>query len=97
MFGRSTSWAVTNSCEDALLETTNPIVFQDPNTVIGEELVFRHGQARDASARRAYEAIASAVTNSFQLGKIYEQGSPSLAMAEFRRMYVPSDDIDNHI
>ena len=47
-----TSWAVTNSCEDALLETTNPIVIQGPNTVSREELVFRHGQARVASAGR---------------------------------------------
>ena len=53
-----------------------------------------YGQARVASACRAYEGITSAVTNSFLLRKIYELGSPSLAMAEVRRMYVPSDDLD---
>ena len=56
--------------------------------------MFRHGQARVASARRAYEEITSAVTNSFLLGKIDELGSPGLAMTEVRRMYVPSDDLD---
>ena len=48
-----------------------------------------------ASARRAYEGITNAVTNSFLLGKIYELRNPSLAMAEIRRMYVPNDDLDN--
>lgn len=38
------------SCEDALLETANTIVFQGPNAVNKEELVFRHGQAKIASA-----------------------------------------------
>ena len=89
-----TSWTVTNSCEDALLGTTNPIVFQGPDAVSREELVFHHGQAREASARRAYKEITNAVTNSVLLGKIHELGSSSLGMAEVRRMYVPSDDLD---
>ena len=89
-----TSWTVTNSCEDALLGTTNPIVFQGPDAVSREELVFHHGQAREASARMVHEGITSAVRNLFLLGKIYELGSPSLAMAEVRRMYVSSNDLD---
>ena len=89
-----TSWAVTNSCDDARLETTNPILFEGPNAVSRKELVFHHGQAREASARMVHEGITSAVRNLFLLGKIYELGSPSLAMAEVRRMYVSSNDLD---
>ena len=46
-------------------------------------------------ARRAFERITAAVThNSPLLRKIREIGSPSLAMAETRRHYVPSDGLD---
>ena len=50
--------------------------------------------ARVAAARRAYESTTNAVTNSSLLYKIYDIGSPTLAMAAVRRDYVPSDDLD---
>ena len=72
----------------------NPNVFQAPSAMNREQLVIRDGPSRVASGRRAYEGITNAITNSFLLGKIYELGSPSLAMVEIRRQYVPSDDLD---
>ena len=47
-----TSWAVANSCEDSLLETTNPIAFQGPNTVSREELAGRPGWRRPVGHTR---------------------------------------------
>ena len=47
------------------------------------------------SARTAFEGITAAVThNSPLLRKIQEIGSPSLAMAEIRRHYVPTYDLE---
>ena len=60
-----TSWCVTKSCEDALLKTNNPILFQGPNSVSREELVFRHGAGSVAAARRAYEGVTNAINNQY--------------------------------
>ena len=59
------------------------------------ELEIRHVPNKVALARRAFEGITAAVThNSPLVRKIQEIGSPSLAMAEIRRHYVPGDDLD---
>lgn len=46
------------------------------------------------SARRAYEGITTAITNSSLLCEIYERSSPSLAMPKIRPAHVPNDDVD---
>ena len=38
--------------------------------------------------------MTNAINNQYLLGKIYHVGSAGLTMAEVRRMYVPSDDLD---
>ena len=77
------TWAVTNTCDDALMETSDPIILQGPHAISRGELEIRHGPNKVASARREFEGITAAVThNSPLLRKIQEIGSPSLAMAE---------------
>ena len=89
------TWAVTSTCDDALTETSDPIILQGPHATSRGALEIRHGPNKVASARRAFEGITAAVThNSPLLRKIQEIGSPGLAMAEIRRHYVPSDDLD---
>ena len=89
------TWAVTNTCDDALTETSDPIILQGPHAVSRGELEIRHGPNKVVSARRAFEGITAAVTlNSPLLRKIQEIGSPSLAMAEIRRHYVPTYDLE---
>ena len=90
------SWAVTNTCNDLLKETSDPIVLQGPNRRSQKDLDYRFGTARIAAARRAYEGITNAILNSSLLYEIYDIGTPSLAMAEVRRHYVPSDKLDKH-
>ena len=72
----------------------NPIVFQGPHETSSEELEFCHGTIEVASAHRAYESITTAIADSSLLPKTNEVRTPSLAMAEVRRMYVPSDNLD---
>ena len=64
-----TSWCVINSCEDALMETSNPMVFQGPNYVSNEELVFSHGAGRVAAGRGAYEDVINAIYNHYLQGR----------------------------
>ena len=91
------TWPATNTCGDALTETINsdPIILQGPHSISRGELEIRHGPNKVVSARRAFEGITAAVTlNSPLLRKIQEIGSPSLAMAEIRRHYVPTYDLE---
>ena len=90
------SWAVTPTptCDDVLKGTSDPIVLQGPNRRSQQDLDYRFGTARVAAARRAYEGITNALSNESLLYKIYDIGSPSLAMVEVRRHYVPSEDLD---
>ena len=37
------TWAVTNTCDDALTETSDPIILQGPHAVSRGELEIRHG------------------------------------------------------
>ena len=68
---------------------------QGPHAINRGELEIRHGPIKVASARRAFEGITAAVIHNSPLPrKIQAIGSPSLAMAEIRRHYVPSDDLD---
>ncbi|CAM9184868.1 unnamed protein product, partial [Laminaria digitata] len=85
------SWAVSSSCEDALKETTNPIIFHGPNTN-----THLHERNEVTAARRAHDGINHAMTSQSLLRNIYVLGSPSLAMALIRKKYVPSDDLDKH-
>ena len=78
-----TSWAVSNTSERAFKETEKAYCFSG-----------LYVQNQVASARRAYQSIITAVSNSSILRKIYELDSPSLAMAEIRRTHVPGDDLD---
>lgn len=89
------TWAVTNTCDDVLMETSDPIVLQSRHAISREEIEFRHGPNKEASVRRAFEGITAAFTHNLPLlRKIQDIGSPRLAMAEIRRHYVPSDDLD---
>ena len=88
---RFLSWAVTNTYNDMLKETRDPIVLQGPNRGSQQDLEYRFGTARVAAARRAY---TNALPRSSLLYKVYDIGSPSIAMAEGRRHFVPSDDLD---
>ena len=89
------TWAVTNTCDDALTDASDPIILQGPHAMARGKLEIRHGPNKVASARRSFEGIAAAVTlNSPLLKETQEIGSPNPAMAEIRRHYVPSDDLD---
>ena len=89
------SCAVTNTCDDVLKENCDPMVLQGPNRRRQQDLDYRFGTPRVAAARSASEGITKQISNSSLLYKIYEIGSPSLAKAEVRRHYVPSDEFDN--
>ena len=87
-------WAVSNTCDDVLKETSDPIVLQGPNRKTQQDLDHRFRTARVAAARWAYEGITNALSNSSLLYKISDIGSPSIAMAKVRKHYAPSDDLD---
>ena len=84
-----TSWAVSNTCEGAFKETENIVVFQGPKAKSREEFDFQFGRETVASARRAYERITTAVSNSSLPPNVYQLGSPSLEMEEVCRTHVP--------
>ena len=71
-----TSWAVSNTCEDAFKQTDNRTVFQGPNAKSKEELGFQCGREMVASARAAYKGITTAVSNSFLLAKNIRDRQP---------------------
>lgn len=54
------TWAVTNTCDDVLMETSDPIVLQSRHAISREEIEFRHGPNKEASVRRAFEGITAA-------------------------------------
>ena len=60
-----TSWAFSHSCEDALKETTNPIIFHGPNTN-----THLHECNEVAAARRAYDGINHAINSQSLLRKM---------------------------
>ena len=75
-------------------ETNDPIILQGPNRRREKDLDYSSETARAAADSRAYEGITNALSNSSLLCQINDIGSHCLAMAEVRRHYVPSDDLD---
>ena len=61
------TWAVTNTCDDALTETSDPIILQGPHAMSRGELEFRHGPNKVAPGRRAFEETIAAVTHNSPL------------------------------
>ena len=64
------SWSISNTCDEALKMTSDPIIFQGPNKRSREELECQFGPTKVAAARRAFEGIAAAITNSSHTHKI---------------------------
>lgn len=88
------SWAVTNTSDDVITETSDPGVLQGPNSKGQKDLDYRFETARTAVTRGVYDGISNVMSNSFSLYKIYDIASLSLAIAVVCRNYVSGDIFD---